>query len=43
MLLNRNDLIETRNIYKNSFAKEKKKILICAGYWLYCRWFLRDL
>ncbi|KZL92443.1 NADP-reducing hydrogenase subunit HndC [Clostridium magnum DSM 2767] len=31
MLLNRNDLINARNAYKASFAKEKKKILICAG------------
>lgn len=31
MLLNRNDLINARNTYKNSFEKEKKKILICAG------------
>ena len=31
MLLNRNDLINARNIYKNSFEKEEKKILICAG------------
>jgi NADH-quinone oxidoreductase subunit F len=31
MLLNRNDLINARNNYKNSFQKEKKKILICAG------------
>ncbi len=31
MLLNRNDLINARSTYKNSFEKEKKKILICAG------------
>jgi NADH-quinone oxidoreductase subunit F len=31
MLLNRNDLINARKTYKNSFEKEKKKILICAG------------
>jgi len=31
MLLNRNDLINARNTYKNSLEKEKKKILICAG------------
>ena len=31
MLLNRNDLINARDNYKNSFKKEKKKILICAG------------
>lgn len=31
MLLNRNDLINARNNYKNIFQKEKKKILICAG------------
>ena len=31
MLLNREDLINVRNTYKNSFLKEKKKILICAG------------
>jgi len=31
MLLNRNDLINLRNTYKNSLEKEKKKILICAG------------
>ena len=31
MLLNRNDLNNARNAYKNIFAKEKKKILICAG------------
>lgn len=31
MLLNRNDLINARNSYKSSFAKEKKKILVCAG------------
>ena len=31
MLLNRNDLINARNTYKNSLQKEKKKILICAG------------
>jgi NADH-quinone oxidoreductase subunit F len=31
MLLNRNDLINARNIYRKSFEKEEKKILICAG------------
>jgi NADH-quinone oxidoreductase subunit F len=31
MLLNRNDLIDIRNIYRKSFEKEEKKILICAG------------
>jgi NADH-quinone oxidoreductase subunit F len=31
MLLNRNDLINARKNYKNSFQKEKKKILVCAG------------
>ncbi|MFT8350131.1 NADH-quinone oxidoreductase subunit NuoF [Clostridium saccharoperbutylacetonicum] len=31
MLLNRNDLINTRELYKKSLTKEKKKILICAG------------
>lgn len=31
MLLNRNDLINTRELYKKSLIKEKKKILICAG------------
>jgi len=31
MLLNRNDLIDVRNIYRKSFEKEEKKILICAG------------
>ncbi len=31
MLLNRNDLISVRNIYRKSFEKEEKKILICAG------------
>ena len=31
MLLNRNDLIDARNIYRKSFEKEEKKILICAG------------
>ncbi|MBU3090500.1 NADH-quinone oxidoreductase subunit NuoF [Clostridium sp. CM028] len=31
MLHNRNDLINARNIYINSFTKEKKKILVCAG------------
>lgn len=31
MLLNRNDLISVKNIYKNSFRKEKKKIIVCAG------------
>jgi len=31
MLLSRNDLINARDAYKSSFAKEKKKILICAG------------
>ena len=31
MLLNRNDLINIRNDYKNSLKKQNKKILICAG------------
>jgi NADH-quinone oxidoreductase subunit F len=31
MLHNRTDLINARKNYKNSFEKEKKKILICAG------------
>lgn len=31
MLLNRNDLIDARHIYRKSFEKEEKKILICAG------------
>lgn len=31
MLLNRTDLVNARNSFKNSFANEKKKILICAG------------
>ncbi|BCZ45374.1 NADH dehydrogenase [Clostridium gelidum] len=31
MLLNRNDLINARKIYRKSFEKEEKKILICAG------------
>jgi NADH-quinone oxidoreductase subunit F len=31
MLHNRTDLINARENYKNSFEKEKKKILICAG------------
>ncbi|MBU3129366.1 NADH-quinone oxidoreductase subunit NuoF [Clostridium tagluense] len=31
MLLNRNDLIDIRNEYKDSLDMQKKKILICAG------------
>ena len=31
MLLNRDDLINIRNEYKNSFKSQHKKILICAG------------
>lgn len=31
MLLNRNDLINIRNEYKDSLKKQYKKILICAG------------
>ena len=31
MLLNRTDLINARNTFKNSIEKQKKKILICAG------------
>lgn len=31
MLESRNDLIEIRKIYKNSFEKEKLKILVCSG------------
>lgn len=31
MLLSRNDLINVKNIYNNSFKKQNKKILICAG------------
>ncbi|MCB2293840.1 4Fe-4S binding protein [Clostridium algoriphilum] len=31
MLLNRDDLINIRDEYTDSFQKEKKKILICAG------------
>lgn len=31
MLLNRNDFINIRDIYKKSYAIKRKKILICAG------------
>lgn len=31
MILSRKDLIKVRNSLKNSYEKEKKKILICAG------------
>ena len=31
MLLNRNDLINIKKVYKNSISKQSKKILICAG------------
>lgn len=31
MLLNRKDLQDTRAIYEKSLAKQKKKILVCAG------------
>lgn len=31
MLLNRQDLIDIRNIYKHSFKNEKVKILVCSG------------
>jgi len=31
MLLNREDLINIRNTYKESFHNEKVKILVCGG------------